>query len=212
MTRHNAAQRKAQLNTAVKELQAAIDRLITPTPSYVRNTYIEVPGLYQQLAIGLDGYRHGAQTATARSRPPLWEEAQQLKASLDEVCDINWTGGGYGDTITNLLYLAQKKWATHDAHNVHKLAGVIHSWANDIEELFDRASEHTKYITGSCPQCGAETTHHRDTVGETVRSPAIKLNIETGATCQNCQQYWPPSKYVDLCKSLGYPLPAGVLE
>ena len=57
MTKASAVQRKTRHTAAVNDLRTAVDRMITPTRSYLNNTYIEVPSLYRQLVDALDGRR-----------------------------------------------------------------------------------------------------------------------------------------------------------
>jgi hypothetical protein len=75
------------------------------------------------------------------------------------------------------------------------MAGIVDAWADDIERLLSPAS--VKTISASCPACGAETAYCRDSVGETVRTPALHIT-EHGCECLECHTTWAPKDYLFL--------------
>lgn len=210
------SERRPNLPGAVRSLRAAVGRLIEPSSSYVNNTYIEIPGLYVQLIDNLAGLQGSGNHGIARSMPAFWCDAAEQKNNIDLMVAV-WSKRA-GNTIGLLRTLATTNWTPEDTKKVRRLAGIINAWADDITTLLEH--EHIKCIYSrdddttyaACPACGAETVQKRDSAGELVRSPALQVITEHGATCQNCEHHWAPGEYIDLCRDLGFPLPAGVLE
>lgn len=202
-------ERKPNLPGAIRQLRAAIGRLIEPTIAYANNTYIEAPGLYVQLVDTVAGQQGSGNRGIARSLPPVWVDAADQINNIDLMVNV-WPTGAAGNTVTQLRALAAKTWTVEQTRQVRRLAGIVNAWADDIDALLNR--EHVKYITAACPACNTETVQHRDSAGELVRAPALQVVTEQGCTCQHCGHYWAPNKYIDLCRDLGFPLPAGVLE
>jgi hypothetical protein len=197
------------LTYAINRLRHAINRLTEPTRQYRGNRYHEAPGLYTQLRDSIVG-EQGTGNGTARSMPPLWVDAADNLHNIDLMVSI-WQPGyrGVPPTIARLRHIARRTWSTEQTRSVHKMAGIIDAWADDIERLLSPAS--VKHISAPCPACGAETAYHRDSAGETVRNPALQLTAH-GCECQNCHTTWAPDRYLWLCRVLGFELPAGVLE
>lgn len=207
-------ERRVGLNLlgAIQGIQAAVHRLVEPTPTYVNNTFIEIPGLYAQLHSAVT---EGQQTNTGggggglKSRPPMWVDAADQLHNIDLMVNV-WPTGYAGSTVMQLRALAAKRWSVEDIAMVRRLTGILNAWADDIVRLLNY--EHVKYISAACPVCGASTVQHFDSGGQSVHSPALKVVTELGATCQNCEHHWAPNRYIDLCRDLGFPLPDGVLE
>lgn len=193
--------------------------MIKPTSSYLNNTYIEVPSLYRQLVEALDSRRGAAVSSIARSRPPMWVEAEDQRANIDLMVSV-WPTGSAGNTVKQLRALADKNWPVEQTRWVSKMARIINLWCADIVTLLNE--EHAKHLRDkdedgrwhyqACPACGASTVDHEDSAGEHVRQPALRIVTEYGATCYNCGHYWAPQAYIELSKQLGGALPAGVLE
>lgn len=205
-----APDRRPNLPAATRALRDAIARLIDPTGYYRNNTYIEIPGLYTQLVNNLAGLQQSKGAGVFGSAPSLWVDAAEQKQNIDFMLTIWPTGSTATGTVNQLRALATKAWSVEDAKTVRRLTGIINAWADDITLLLE--PEHIKYIDADCPACGAATIQKRDSAGEYVRAPALQVITEQGCTCQNCETYWAPNKYIDLCKELGLDLPTGVLE
>lgn len=204
-------ERRPNLPAAVRRLREAISRLLDPAGYYRSNTYIEVPGLYVQLTANLAGLQQSKGRSHFGSAPTLWVDAVEQKQNIDFMVTI-WPTGAPADanTIARLRALAAKTWTVEDVKVVRRLAGIVAAWADDITILLE--PEHIKHLAADCPACGAATVQKRDSAGEYVRSPALQIITEQGCTCQNCETYWAPNQYIELCKELGIPLPDGVLE
>lgn len=199
---------KPWLIAAIRDLRTAIDRLIKPTDSYVNNTYIRIPGLYDQLVISLAGQQGSGKGRHARSLPPVFVDAVEQHQNIDMMIGI-WTGA---TGMRGLRELARQPWTPTQIREIRRKTSIVNAWADDIDKLLNH--DHVRPLQAPCPQCGAETVHVRDSAGEIVRSSALQISAELGCTCQNpeCGHYWAPDKFVDLCRELGMELPEGVLE
>lgn len=219
MTAPQHQPRRAATVTLLAEidgLYAAINRLITPTPSYLNNTFTQVPGLYVQLYEAVRGEQSNTGGGGGgKSRPPFWTDAADQLHNIDLMVSV-WPTGRAGNTIVQLRALAAKDWQPEQIRQVRKLAGIINAWADDILRLLNY--EHARYIPARdsehgftpCPACGETMIKRYDAAGEPVNSPALQLVPETGCTCQACGHFWAPNKFIDLAKELGR-LPDGVL-
>ena len=198
------------LTAAIQDLQAAVHRLVEPTDSYINNTFIRIPGLYAQLQTALAGQQGNRNGGVARSLPTVWVDALEQLDTIDFMLDI-WTRTR-GDTATQLRSLATRHWTGNDVRKIRRFADIINAWADDLTKILNH--DHVRYLSAPCPACGAATVQKQDSAGEYIRSPALQISVEAGCTCQNeeCGYYWAPERFIDLCKAIGMPLPAGVLE
>lgn len=194
---------------ATNELQAAVHRLIDDSMSYINNTYLEIPGLYAQLWQALDSCRNNAASSAARSRPPMWIEAADVKRSLDTFID-SLPYGCAGHTNTRLRALATRAWTIDDIDTIRWITRKLTRYADDIERLINL--EHVKEITVPCPACGVEYVERRDGGGALVYSYALQASAEYGCTCQNCGYHWAPNQLMELATDAGIPLPEGVTQ
>ena len=203
-----APDQKPWMLAAIADLRTAIDRLLTPTPSYLNNTFNTIPGLYDQLVTSLAGLQGSRNGSHARSLPPVWVDAVEQHQNIDMMIGI-WTGipGRAG-----LRQLAREAWTPNRIRELRRKTSIVNAWADDIDQLLNH--DHVRPLNAPCPACGTETVHVRDSAGEYVRTAALQISVHTGCTCQNpeCNQYWAPEMFVELCKELGMALPAGVLE
>ena len=118
----------------------------------------------------------------AKSIPPLWIDAVILLQIIDTKA-AGWCG---------------------------KPGTTVDGWCESIQHLID--PERVKHISAPCPQCDTAIVWRKDSAGETVRQPALKVVTETGCTCQACGTHWGPEYYLHLCRLLGFETPIGVLE
>lgn len=206
------------LTAAIQDLQAAVHRMAEPTDSYINNTFIRIPGLYDQMRTALAGQQGNRNRGVARSLPTVWLDAVEQLDNIDFMLDVwtrttidIWTRPG-GDTVTQLRALADHHWTRGDVDKIRTFTNIINAWADDFTKMLNH--DHDRYLTAPCPVCRAATVQKQDSAGEYIRIPALQINVETGCTCQNeeCGYYWAPNRFIDLCKELGMPLPAGVLE
>jgi len=199
--------RGVDLLLATNELQAIVHRLIDPAPSYINNTYLEIPGLYGQLWAAMDSCRNNAASSAARSRPPMWIEAADVKRSLDTFIDSLRIGVS-GHTTTQLSMIASHPWTVEDIRTVQFITRKLTRYSDDIERLVNL--DHVKEITVPCPACGALYVERRDGGGALVYSYALQASAEYGCTCQACEYHWAPNQFMELATDAGIPLPTGV--
>jgi hypothetical protein len=135
-------------------------------------------------------------------------DAIQLKFEVDAQT-LRWCNKP-GTTPERLQTLSFQTWRPQDYDHVHLMARTVDGWAEKYIALLD--PEAVKYIAGTaCPSCGKTTVHRRDSAGELVRQPALKIVTGTGCTCQNCDAFWAPDRFLFLSKLLGFDSPEGVL-
>ncbi|OAN26771.1 hypothetical protein A4X20_30430 [Mycolicibacterium iranicum] len=199
-----------RLTAAIQDLQGAVHRMVEPTDSYINNTFIRIPGLYAQLRTALAGQQGSRNGGHARSLPTVWVDAVEQLDNIDFMLDV-WTRSR-GHTVDQLRALAAQHWTPADVHKIRRFADIINAWADGLVKLLNH--EHVRYLSAPCPVCGMDIVQKQDSAGEYVRVPALAISVDTGCTCQNelCGYYWAPNRFIDLCKQLGMPLPAGVLE
>lgn len=205
-TAQQPRRRSMDLLLATNELQAAVHRLADPSTSYINNTYLEIPGLYDQLRQAMDSYHNTAASSTARSRPPMWIEAADVKRSLDTFIDsLHLAGGGI---LAQLRALTTHAWTVDDIDRVKYFTRKLRRYSEDIERLLNL--EHFKELTVPCPACGVEYVERRDGGGDLVVSYALQASAEYGCSCQACGYHWAPNQLMQLATDAGLPLPAGV--
>lgn len=200
--------RTMDLLLATNELLAVVGRLNDFAPSYINNTYLEIPGLYAQLWQAMDSCRNNAASSAARSRPPMWIEAADVKRSLDTFID-SLPYGCAGNTATQLRALTARAWTVDDISQVQYITRKLTRFAEDIERLLNL--EHVKEITVPCPACGVEYVERRDGSGALVYSYALQASAEFGCSCQSCGYHWAPNQLMELATDAGIPLPEGVI-
>lgn len=196
------------INAARTRLEYAINRLCKPRMGVYHDRHLYAPSLYESLAGDLAGTQ-GDNRTPAKSLPPLWIDATQLKHDIDTQTR-RWTPRCRATTPDRLTLLKDKTWRPQDTDHVKGIAGQVDRWCDAIISLLD--PESVKHISAPCPACGKATIYRRDKAGEVVRQPALRVVTNVGCTCQHCDAHWAPEKYIWLCKLLGFELPEGVLE
>jgi hypothetical protein len=191
---------KAKFERAVKSLTA-------PRPAVYHDTTVWVPSLWSVLVSELAGVQGDSKTP-AKSIPPVHIDAVQLKADI-EAQTRKWEPKA-PDPVAGLHWLAGKGWRPQDTDLVFGMARTVTGWADKIVAIIE--PESTKFVDAACPSCGRRTVYRRDSAGEIVRQPALKIVAATGCTCQHCDAHWSPDRYLFLCRLLGFDLPEGVLE
>lgn len=200
-------QTAVDLLLATNALQDAIHKLTLPTPSYVNNVYVEIPGLYTQLWQTMSTYRNEAASSTARSRPPVLIEGLEVKRRLDIFID-SLPCGCAGTTYSQLTALSSRAWAIEDIRQIQWITRKLIRFTEDIQRLLDQ--DHVKEITAPCPACGVEYVERRDGGGEIVWSYALRASAEYGCTCQSCGCHWAPNQLMELATDANLPAPQGV--
>lgn len=196
------------IQAAHQRLRRAVDRLCGLNHRQVQHRMVSAPSLYDQLCANLAGTQ-GDNKTPAKSLPPLWIDAAMLKQDIDRQTRRWKRAPRSVGTSVRLTLLADQTWRPQDTDHVNTMVGVIVRWADSITGLLDPQS--VKHLSYPCPTCGRKTVYHRNSAGETVRSPALKITA-TGCACGHCDAHWPPENYLFLCKLLGFALPEGVAD
>lgn len=186
------------------KLGRAVQRLTAPQPAVYHDCTLYAPSLYQCLQSDLAGTQGDTRTP-AKSLPPIWIDASMLRTEIDTQT-IKWMPVP-GTTPDRLQKLSFKTWRPQDTDFVRDMARTVSGWCDSILNLLDPESQ--KFISAPCPSCGKELVYRRDSAGDQVRQPALKLVVSQGCTCQACGAHWPPEKFLFLGRLLGYDLPEG---
>jgi hypothetical protein len=174
----------------------------------VDGAILAVHSLYEQLVDAVAATaRHDGFRSVHRSMPAIWADAFDVARDIDDAVR-EWCPEG-DSTPHGLRSLACAKWRPQDTQTVEDMAARVEVWTAKIAALL--APEKPKSISAPCPACGETRVYRKDSAGETVRQPALQITTR-GCVCVACEAVWGPERFLFLCKLLGFPLPAGVLE
>lgn len=188
-------------------LGRAVQKLTAPRCGVYYDVTFYAPSLYDCLAADVGGCQQGDSRTPAKSLPPIWIDAMQLMFEMSAKTR-SWCSKP-GTTPERLQHIAFQTWRPQDTSLVNDIARTVEEWAQKILHLLD--PENTKSIDAPCPSCGRKTVYRKDSAGETVRQPALKLIANVGCTCQACDAHWPPEKFLFLQKLLGFAPTEGVV-
>lgn len=211
------------IQAARSRLNRAIAALIDPQP---RPRYLEdgrvvnewLDPIYHQLRVSTGGQNVAEKGDSRKSRLPIWVDAVDLLTQIDATV-ILWSRISpltdlpptrTWPTVARLQALDRATYRPQDTAQVMRWTTMVREWVGKINHLLD--PESVKHISAPCPACGQATIYRRDASGEVVRQPALQLVTNQGCTCLACKTHWEPTKYLFLCKLLGFDLPEGVLE
>ena len=189
------------------KLGRAVQRLTAPRPGVYHDVTLYAPSLYNCLKADLAGTQ-GDNRTPAKSLPPIWLDASMLLTEIDAQT-LKWAPIP-GITPDRLQRLSFQSWRPQDTDLVTMIARTVDGWCESIMNLLD--PQDRKFVSAACPSCGREIVYRKDSAGETVRQPALKLVLSQGCTCQACGAFWAPEKFLFLGRLLGYEIPEGVLE
>jgi hypothetical protein len=192
---------------AIGKFSQAVDRLCKPRMAVYHDQVRYALSLICQLQADLAGTQGDTRTP-AKSLPPLWIDAVQLLGDM-ETQTRKWCPKA-NTTTQRLAALSGASWRPQDTGLVTDMTHIVDGWCESILHLLD--PESVKHISAACPSCGRAFVHRKDSAGETVRTPALKVVTNQGCTCQACDATWAPDRYMFLCRLLGFALPEGVLE
>ena len=195
------------IQAARTRLGRAVQRLTGPQSRVIDNITRHADSLYIQLTHDLAGTQ-GDNRTPAKSLPPVWIDAMELINIIDTETRT-WVPRP-GNTPRRLQMLAFATWRPQDTDRVNVMAARVDTLCEKIVSLPD--PESVKHISAACPSCGRETVFRRDSAGEMVQQPSLRVVTNVGCECQHCRAHWAPDKYLFLCKLLGFDLPEGVLE
>lgn len=197
------------IQAARKKLQDAVERLLERRPWQHRDGTVYAPSLYFCLVSDLAGTQGDTRTP-AKSLPPVWIDAMQLRQDID--AQVHRWVTMPGTTPWRLGILKAKSWRPQDAKLVEDMASQIDHWCETIISMVV-APEKKWFIEGkSCPSCSKTWSYRREPGGDHVRSPALKLVPNSGCICQSCKAFWPEAQFMFLAKLIGCKTPEGVSE
>ena len=186
----------------------AVRRLTQPRAGVYHDRTLYAPSLYSCLLDDVAGTQGDTRTP-AKSLPPIWIDASQLRFDIDSQ-SVKWLPVP-GTTPERLQLLSAKTFRPQDFDLVNKIAGKVDTWCESIINLIIDPKAR-KYISAPCPACGQERVYRRDSGGDTVREPALKWTANVGFECAACKAHWAPEQTLFFSKLLGFELPEGVLE
>lgn len=196
------------IQAARTKLDRAVERLINQRTAVYHDGSHYAPSLYDCLVSDLAGTQ-GDNKTPAKSLPPVWIDALQLRGDIDGQTH-KWVPRP-GNTPHRLLLLKHQTWRPQDTDNVTDIARQVDVWCEKILNLLD-PQPHKFIADTACPSCGTRTVYRKDSGGEQVRQPALKLEANVGCECQACKTSWGPELYLHLARLLGFNAPEGVLE
>lgn len=201
---------EGRLPGALNHLHNAVKALCGPQALYLDNQLRRGPSLYVQLWDATMGEQSNAGTGGgSKSRPPFWTDAFDLRNEIDTAVEC-WQPAyqGVPPTVGRLNCLLEHPWRPQDIRQISQITTAVESWVTAIGELMNPTPKWT--LPNPCPACGRAIVYRRDSGGELVRQPALKIGVN-GCTCQHCHATWAPERFVFLARVLGS-LPDGVLE
>jgi hypothetical protein len=207
------------LPLALRELEDAIHALCSPLPRLIDNRLVHVPSRYLQLLDATEGEQSNTGGGGgSKSRPPCWLDALDALNEIDTAVSI-WQPAfaGVPPTVGRLRCIQQRSWRPQDVRRIGQITAVVTEWATAIDALLN--PEPVVYLMApnpstepaACTACGTKRVYRKDSTGERVRQPALRVTKD-GCRCQHCHASWEPGQLRLLAAALGYPLPAGVLE
>lgn len=197
------------IQAAKQQFDHAVNKLCAQRPGIYQHKMRYAPSLYRALRDDLAGTQ-GDHKSHAKSQPPIWIDACQLLAEIDTQTRRWLPGHSRWDTPGRLDMLAGIAWRPQDTSRVTSMTATVLRWCEAITNMLEPQS--VKTISAACPSCGRNSVFRRDSAGETVRQPALRIVGNQGCTCLACDAHWAPEKYLWLCNLLGFELPEGVLE
>lgn len=196
------------IQAARTKLGRAVQRLTAPRPAVYHDRTLYAPSLYACLLDDVAGTQGDTRTP-AKSLPPIWIDATQLRFDIDTQ-SLKWLPV-QGTTPERLQLLSAKSFRPQDFDMVNTIAAKVDTWCESIINLIINPKAR-KYISAPCPACNQERVYRRDSGGDNVREPALKWTANVGFECAACKAHWAPDQTLFFSKLLGFELPEGVLE
>lgn len=204
------------LPAALRQLGDAVSKLIDPQPLTHDDRLHWTDSLYDQLCDEIPGSQ-GNRSRVPHSSPPLCIDAAELKNEIDVAVAI-WEPRPVIDvsvdnvspmTVLRLQAIEKRGWRPQDVHGIEQIVSALAAWCESIANLLNPPPQW--HLPNACPACDVAVVYRKNSGGESVRQPALKIGA-TGCICQNCHHQWGPALFQHLANVLGYQLPEGVLE
>jgi hypothetical protein len=174
-------------------------------------------GRYTELRQALYGARggHRGRRNQSSSVLPFWIDAMRLLITIDDrVSEFErlhrpppLQRPGH-PTLRRVEQLVLLRWRPQDVTIVMTIADDLARYTKAIDDLF---AIKPIFLPDPCPHCRQDHTYRLSDEGERVRSPALSVTAENGATCLSCHATWPPDRLLFLGRILGYSRLEGVI-
>lgn len=189
------------LRPALQALEDAVHALCGPQSQYLEGRVVYIPSRYLQLMDAVTGEQsNSGGGGGSKSRPPFWTDAFDCLNEIDTAVEC-WMPAfeGVPPTVGRLKGLQAKGWRPQDTRQLEQITEAVGAWVSSIEQLLNPVAQWT--LPYACPNCEAKTVYRRDSGGEMVRQPALKIGTD-GCTCGRCKAHWPPGRFLFLGKLL----------
>jgi hypothetical protein len=182
-----------------------------------------IPSRYTQLRQALYSARHHTNTRTVPSSViPAWVDALKLLIAIDASAghlQHQWPAPPNRETlyiaqypehptISRIQQLAIQPWRPQDCPALTTIANQLANFAKAVDDLF---AIKPIFLPDPCPRCGADHAYRLTDDGQRIRTRALAVTAETGATCLHCHDCWGPDELMFLGRILGYRQPEGVI-
>lgn len=173
------------LADAKERLEKAAASLVGSEMVYLAGNTAEGLSLYEELRESVSGRSGDSAGKRGKTSPPapLWISAFSL---LDEIDTAARAWSGCSDTAQGIQELAARHWTVDETRQVIQLAQAIEEWAISIEALLNPRSVQ---VRRACPACGGGHIYRRNSYGESVRTPTLKIDAD-GVRCLSCAASW----------------------
>jgi hypothetical protein len=188
-----------------------------------------VDSWYDQLRDSLPGEQGGGHSGSPRSLPPAWVDAVKMLMEIDTAVQLWQRDPGVFDgdltpgrpptpeTVRRLRLIQARAWRPQDVDKIDDLTKNLEEWVAEIKVLFSTEPVRALWAAegggfAACPQCGKTMAHKIDSAGDRVQYPAMQVLVDGSTRCMACKTSWGAEHAMWVCRMLGYPTPAGVLE
>ncbi|SFE55004.1 hypothetical protein SAMN04487819_11682 [Actinopolyspora alba] len=204
----------AELRESVDRLRAhAADLLDARSRPVMRDdgtvTAHPEPSLLDQLRDAIAPGTDRRPGTGAGSRTPISIEAHDRLAEIDATStriQQALASPPHRDVAERLRGIVATVTATTDRESIDTVTAHLNHWVREIRVLFDPPRR--LHVAAPCPACQTRMVATTGDDGETVQTPALWVDGQTGCRCHACGHHWPTSHLEHLAAVLGcVPLP-----
>lgn len=185
------------LPDALRQAHHATNNLIAPQHTIIAGKVHTAPSPYKSLTDAIRGQQGTSHGHRARSLPLVWLDALELLTEIDDRIMLEQPAGR--DTPDRIQRIMARSYRPQDSHWLLTFAKALTQWRQQIGELLDPQPHWT--VAAPCPNCDTTTIYRKDTGGDMVRQPALRLT-RTRCECGHCHTKWAPEQYALLARVL----------